>query len=232
MDTGEISATGALLADPARAAMLVALCGDETALPASELAGRAGIGAATASAHLAKLMDAGWVAMEQYGRHHYFRLASTNVIALLRQMAAAAPEGSSRLARYQREPGTEHTPLRSARTCYDHLAGRLGVAVTELLRREDALRADGQDFTLTPTGETLLRDWWGVDAASIRRKKRAFARRCLDWSERRDHLAGALGASVCDTWLERGWVRRRDDSRALDVTPEGVAELQARGMPW
>src|SRR2546421_1749841 len=205
MNEVDISKVGALLADPARAAIIVALCG-EYALPASELAERAGISASTTSIHLTKLMEAGWIGLKQHGRHHYYRLSSPRIAKLLEQAMSVVP------ARTALKPEPERThpqhlrgDLRLARTCYDHLAGKLGVALTDALIQQGVLEAAGKDFTLTGHSYAMLKDL-GVDVAVAAKQRRAFARRCLDWTERRGHLGGALGAAICTTRVGQGWV--------------------------
>ena len=231
LDKFDISKVGALLADPARAAIIVALCG-EHALPASELAECAGISASTTSIHLTKLMEAGWIELEQHGRHHYYRLSSPQITKLLEQAMSVVP------ARTALKPEAEPThpqhrrcDLRLARTCYDHLAGKLGVALTDALIQQGLLEAAGKDFILTSHSHAMLKDL-GVDVAVAAKQRRAFARRCLDWTERRDHLGGALGAAICTTWLEQGWVQRQEQSRALCVTPLGEVQLRNWGITW
>src|SRR2546421_1417256 len=231
LDKFDISKVGALLADPARAAIIVALCG-EHALPASELAERAGISASTTSIHLTKLMEAGWIELEQHGRHHYYRLSSPQIMKLLEQAMSVVPARTA--LKPESEPMHPHHrrgDLRLARTCYGHLAGKLGVALTDALIQQGVLEATGKDFILTDQGKVVLWDL-GVDVAAAARQRRAFARRCLDWTERRDHLGGALGAAICTTWLEQGWVQRQEQSRALCVTLLGEAQLQSWGITW
>jgi DNA-binding transcriptional ArsR family regulator len=222
----DLSAVGALLAEPARAAILLALAGG-VALPASELAQRAGVTPSTTSTHLARLLSVGWVAVERHGRNRYYRLASPLVATVLEQLARVAPPIPVRSLRGQQQ----NDALRLARSCYDHLAGKLGVALADALVRQDVLRVQGSDFVLTPQGKTFLRQH-GVDVPEATRRRRAFARRCLDWSERRDHLAGALGAALFATWTARGWIARQADSRAVRLTPLGVAQLPAWGVAW
>jgi len=222
----DISAVGALLADPARAAILLALLGG-TALPASDLAQRAGITPSTASTHLARLLKAEWVAVERRGRQRHYRLASPRVAALLEQVACLAPRVPVRSLRGQQRAAA----LRLARSCYDHLAGQLGVALTEALLRQDVLRVEGSDFALTPEGAAFLRER-GVDLPAAAARRRVFARRCLDWSERRDHLAGAVGVAVFAHWEAQGWIARHDHSRAVALTPQGRAQLPAWGVAW
>src|SRR5947209_1804120 len=231
LDKFDISKVGALLADPARAAIIVALCG-EHALPASELAECVGISASTTIIHLTKLMDAGWIELEQHGRHHYYRLSSPQITKLLEQAMSVVP------ARAALKPEAEPThpqhrrcDLRLARTCYDHLAGKLGVALTDALIQQGLLEAAGKDFILTSHSHAMLKDL-GVDVAVAAKQRRAFARRCVDWTERRDHLGGALGAAICTTWVEHGWVQRQEQSRALCVTSVGEVQLLNWGITW
>ena len=225
-----ISKVGALLADSARTAMLVALCRD-SALPAGELADRAGISASTTSIHLTKLLEAGWITVEQYGRHRYYRLASPQVAALLAQtmsLASLCPTANQTPERERHSPAA-HPKLRQARTCYDHLAGEVGVALTDALLQQNILEIAAKDFVLTEHGKVVLEDW-GVDVELAQRQRRAFARRCLDWTERRDHLGGALGATICNTWLAHNWVKRAEHDRALELTPQGKEQLQRWGV--
>ena len=231
LDEVDISKVGALLADPARAAMSVALCG-EYALPASELAERAGISASTTSIHLAKLMEAGWVELEQHGRHHYYRLTSPQIAKLLEQAMSVVPARTALKPHSERtHQHDQHGDLRPARTCYDHLAGKLGVALTDALVQQGVLEVADKDFILTGQGKVVLQDL-GVDVVAAARQRRAFARRCLDWTERRDHLGGALGAAICTIWWEQGWVQRQEQTRALCVTLSGEAQLQSWGVTW
>ena len=231
LDKFDISKVGALLADPARAAIIVALCG-EHALPASELAECAGISASTTSIHLTKLMEAGWIELEQHGRHHYYRLSSPQVAKLLEQAMSVVPARTAlKLESEPAHPQHQRGDLRLARTCYDHLAGKLGVALTDALVQQGVLEAAGKDFNLTGHSHAMLKDL-GVDVAVAAKQRRALARRCLDWTERRDHLGGALGAAICTTWLEQGLVQRQEQSRALCVTPLGEVQLRNWGITW
>jgi DNA-binding transcriptional ArsR family regulator len=206
----DLAAVGTLIAEPARARMLAAL-GDGRVQPASALAAEAGVTPSTASGHLARLVDGGLLAAESRGRRRYFRLHGPEVAEALEALARVAP----------REPvrslgqATRIEALRAARTCYDHLAGRLGTALM------DALLAHGfvADEHITPTGvEALAR--LGVDLDSIPGRRPRF-RSCLDWSERRPHAAGKLGAALAAHAFELGWVERLDGSRVLRVTPAG-----------
>ena len=232
MNEVDISKVGALLADSARAAMLVALRGDK-AFPAGVLAQCAGISASTASIHLTRLTDAGWITVEQCGRHRYYRLASQRVATLLEQAISVASlhTASHLTAERERQQQSQHHELRQARTCYDHLAGELGVALTDALVRNGVVELADKDYTLTKRGETLLVGW-GVDVALAQGQRRAFARRCLDWTERRDHLGGALGATICRTWLTHGWVQHYEQGRALVITQPGMAQLREWGVAF
>jgi DNA-binding transcriptional ArsR family regulator len=239
----DIAALASLLADPARCKVLLAL-DDGRALPASVLADEAGISRPTASSHLGKLTAAGLLAVETHGRHRYYRLAGPEVGELLEQLGRLAP---SRPVRSLRE-GTRAARLRSARTCYDHVAGQLGVAVMgNLLDREalvggdgryhprrdghDALSKPGHDvqYELTETGRDFLTGI-GVEMPT---GKRPLVRYCVDWTEQRHHLSGALGRAVLACFLSAGWVNRVPRGRALTVTDDGRTALaDAFGIDW
>src|SRR5690348_3264341 len=210
-ESTRIAATASLLGDPARANMLAALM-DGRALTAKELAFAAHVTPQTASGHLAKLADGGLLAAEKQGRHRYFRLASPLVGQMLEGvMAVSAPEPGRATAWRGGEA------LRTARTCYDHLAGRLGVAMADALteRGHVALGADGGE--VTEQGARFL-DSFGAAPVPGRR---VFCRPCLDWSERRPHLAGRLGAALACRCFELGWIARQRDTRAVAITSAG-----------
>jgi DNA-binding transcriptional ArsR family regulator len=230
----DIAAVAALAADPSRARILLAL-GDGRALPASVLADEAGVSASTASEHLARLVKGGLLKVERHGRHRYFRVASPEVgemVEALARLASPAPVKSLR-------QGTRAAAVRSARTCYDHLAGRLGTGMMEtMLEREllaggDGLFADGDrlsapgaevDYRLTPDGVGWLSEL-GIDVSGLPRR-RPLIRYCVDWSEQRHHLAGSLGAAICSRLFELSWIKRAPKGRAVFVTPEGAKGLQ------
>ncbi len=211
-----IAEIGALVGDTARANILAALMGGQ-ALTASELAFRAGVTAQTTSGHLAKLTEARLLSLTRQGRHRYFRLASPLVGRMLEVMAVASVQGPPRY----RPPSRIDDALRQARTCYDHLAGRLGVALADALiaRGHVVLSEDGG--VMTRRGERFFAKW-GIDLAAAASQKRCFCRPCLDWSERRPHIAGALGARLAERCFELDWVQRREDSRALTITRRGT----------
>jgi DNA-binding transcriptional ArsR family regulator len=214
-----IAPIASLLADPTRVAILFALS-DGREIAASELAQAAEVSAPTASVHLAKLTAAGLVEQRRLGRHRLYRLTRPELVTALEALAALAPPSSPRTHRQARIGRA----VRVARTCYDHLAGRLGVAVTGALLERRALRLVDRQFELTPEGDELLVDL-GVDLAGARARRRAFAPACLDWSERVPHVAGALGAALLDLFLVRKWIERTPASRAVQVTSAGQRAL-------
>ena len=209
-----------LLADPSRAAMCLALAGGE-ARPAGELAARAGVSAQTASNHLAKLIAGRILRVEQQGRWRYYRLAGADVGHAVEALAVVAPPLPEALA--VDGMGDAARRLKNARTCYSHLAGRLGVALTDALIAERWLEDDGRRYRLTPTGTCSLRAL-GIDV--VVRPAQAPARRCLDWTERRPHVAGPVGTALAKVALDRGWVRRLRGTRAVAVTPPGRVQLK------
>jgi DNA-binding transcriptional ArsR family regulator len=235
----DIAATGALLGDRARARIVTTL-GDGRALPASVLAAEAGIAASTASEHLAKLVEGGLLAAERHGRHRYFRLAGPDVAHMLEAMARVSPPAPVTSLRQ----GTRANALRAARTCYDHLAGRLG---TELMAamisgdlidggdglsdtavaRRDRLSGRGRDvdYRLTALGaETLAA--FGVDFAAATAGRRPLVGYCVDWSEQRHHISGVVGAAILNRMLELAWIVRQPRGRAVWLTPAGAEGLR------
>jgi DNA-binding transcriptional ArsR family regulator/ribosomal protein S19E (S16A) len=219
-DGPHIARIAALIGDAGRAEVLTALMADR-ALTATELAEVAGVTKQTISAHLAKLVDAGLVAVESQGRHRYFRLADRDVAHLLESlMNVAFRAGAVRLRSSPREPA-----LRRARMCYDHLAGEVGVQFYESLVRQGLLRATPEGAEVTPHGA----QWFaqvGIDTGTLAQQRRALCRPCLDWSERRHHLGGALGAALLQRLFDGGWARRAQDSRVVHFTPRGELALR------
>ena len=211
----DIARIAVLIGDPARANMLTALSSG-AALTASELAAEAGVTKQTASAHLAKLLDAELLAVENQGRHRYFRLDGEDVGDLLESlMGVAALRGTARVRTGPREPA-----LRRARVCYDHLAGDLGVALFDAMRAGKWIAVDGHDVTVPKPGRTAFAAF-GIDIAELETVRRPLCRTCLDWSVRRSHLAGTLGAAILDRIFELGWAKRAKATRVVDFTPAG-----------
>ena len=213
-----IAAVGALISDPARAQILWALA-DGRGLPAGELARQAGVTPQTASSHLKLLTERGFVFVIPQGRHQYYRLANSRVARLLESMAAFAPEMPP-AAPTRCEP-----EMRQARSCYHHLAGHLAVATTQAFVDRAWLVENELAYHLTPKGETGFTAL-GIDLPRLKRSGEVLARPCLDWSERRNHLAGALGRAVFDCFFEQQWIRRVASSRVLQLTDLGRQELR------
>ncbi len=223
-DAPSLAETAALIGDPARANMLAALMGGQ-ALTASELAALAGIAASTASSHLAKLMQGGLLAQEVQGRHRYFRLKGPAVALALEAIMALAVETQTQTPRPKRLPGPRDAEMRHARTCYDHIAGELGVKLTDALLAQGYMARDDKDFIVTRAGENFFTGL-GIDLAALREERRGLARVCLDWSERRPHLAGALGAALARHCLDAGWLARPRHGRTLSITRSGRAAFE------
>jgi DNA-binding transcriptional ArsR family regulator len=218
-DGPNIARIAMLIGDPARAEMLSALMGGQ-ALTATELADVGHVTKQTASAHLSKLVDAQLVGVEAQGRHRYFRLADDDVARLLENlMGVAFRAGAIRL-----QPGPREPALRSARVCYDHLAGDQGVRLLDALLDRRLVRARGEALELTRAGVGFF-SAFGVDVAALAGRRRSLCRRCLDWSVRRHHLAGALGAAILQRMFALGWARRAKGSRVVLFTPAGSAAL-------
>jgi DNA-binding transcriptional ArsR family regulator len=234
----DIAAIGGLVADRARARILLAR-GDGRALPASMLSDEAGIAASTASSHLSKLVAGGLLSVEKHGRHRYFRLAGPAVAEMMESLARLSPPAPVRSLRH----GTSAQAVRFARTCYDHLAGVVGTTLMAALldggalaggdgtfdpsaAASDRLAAPGfdLDYRLTPSGIEQLQDF-GIDLASLPRR-RPLIRYCVDWSEQRHHLAGSLGAALTERMFELGWMSRARRGRAVHVSDAGYAGLR------
>ncbi len=194
---------------------------DGRALAAGELARAANVSPQSASMHLFQLLEGGLVKVAQDGRHRYYQIASPEVAHAVEALGVIA---SPR----KRKPLGEGDPICYARTCYDHLAGTMAVSLAESLQQRRYLVAridSNREFDVTATGQEFLMQW-RIDINKLRSKKRSFARRCLDWTERRDHLAGALGAAICQRFLELRWIVRDRNSRIVRVTPSGRRHLE------
>ena len=223
-----IASVAALLADPARVNILMALS-DGRAFTASELAKRARVAPSTASAHLARLVEYSLITVEKQGRHRYFRLADPAIVGILESLALFAPSTPVRSL----HDSTIGGAVRRGRTCYNHLAGMLGVGLTQALQEKEILIAleDG-GYTLSKQGTQWFLDF-GVNWAPLNRGAQLLVPWHIDWSERRHHLAGALGAAFMQRLFELDWIKRIPSSRAVRVTDTGQeALLKSLGMCW
>lgn len=211
-----LAPVGALLGDPTRIAILMALA-DGRPRAAGELAAMAGIKPSTTSEHLAKLLAAGLIVVERHGRHRYHRIAGERVVSVLEALGALA----------QPNPPTGYRQravaraIRHARACYDHLAGTLGVQVTSALVDRGAMVLAGSAFEVPDPGLSFFSNELGIEIAAVRASRRLFAKACLDWTERQYHVAGALGSALLSRFLELQWLERTESSRALRVTSAG-----------
>jgi DNA-binding transcriptional ArsR family regulator len=220
-----IAALGSLLADPGRSAILMSLL-DGGSLAAGELARAAGVSPQSASAHLAKLTTGGLVTARSEGRCRFYQLRSARVAYALEALGAVSTIQAP--VKYIRSKVDEQMMM--ARSCYDHMAGRIAVMVTERLEEKRVLASVGQaDYRVTTRG----REWFGdlgIQVDDLRTSRRAFARRCLDWTERRPHLAGAVGSALLSHFLQDGWLARIGESRVLRVTLKGMEQFKALGV--
>jgi DNA-binding transcriptional ArsR family regulator len=219
LDSSTLARVGAMVGDPGRARMLSALL-DGRALTASELAAHAGVSPPTASEHLAKLLATGLIVMRRQGRHRYHALASAEVAGMLETMAQMAPAPAAGHGRAPVRVGPREAALRAVRSCYDHLAGHLAVGLADAMVQRGHIDLDRDGGIVTPAGTAFLQDF-GIDLAAARKSHRVFCRPCLDWSERRPHLAGAVGAAILRRCFDLRWLRRLTGTRALAVTVGG-----------
>lgn len=218
--TPEVEAVAALIADPSRALMLQALA-DGRARPAGELARFAGVSPQTASAHLSRLLAGRLLAVHQQGRHRYYRLRDQRVAEILELMAALT---LSSIKGLPGAAGPSSRDLRFARSCYKHLAGRVGVAITEALCAKGFLREENDGYELLPGGER----WFAaMEIDPYATRSGPLTRRCLDWSERRYHLGGSLGSALATRLLELQWLTRRREPRTLRLTERGRQMLRS-----
>jgi DNA-binding transcriptional ArsR family regulator len=216
VSTAAVAEIGSLLGDPARVNMMIALI-DGRAWTAGELADVGGVTPQTASSHLGKLVAAGLVRVDRQGRHRYHRLASAEIAQLLEQMHVA---GAALSRNRTSSPGPRDREMRELRACYDHLAGRIAVEIGDRLLNDGSTGLPG----LTASGTALL-EKLGLDLRAIGSGRRAFCRACIDWSERRPHIAGAVGAAILGQFKALGWVRTKPSSRTLILTATGERGL-------
>jgi DNA-binding transcriptional ArsR family regulator len=221
--TYPIAAIAELIGDPARSGILIALLGGR-ALPAGELARIAGISAQSASSHLSQLVNGGLLTLETEGRYRYYKIARPEVAHALEALGAIStfPRPGNISQDRQRDG------LYLARSCYDHLAGRIAVEMARALESLKVIRACGnREYEIGPRGNA----WFsriGVEPEDLRRSRRVFARACLDWTERKPHIAGALGAAIFSRFVELGWIVRRAKTRAVRITQTGSREFHRR----
>jgi DNA-binding transcriptional ArsR family regulator len=220
----DIAMVAALVGDPARSNMLTALMTGR-ALTASELAHQAGVTPQTASSHLSKLEAGGLVEQEKQGRHRYFRLSDPDVASVLEGLEGLA----ARAGHMRMRTGPKDPALRHARVCYDHLAGDLGVQMLDSMKQQKLLRQRKQDIELTAEGERFLTETLQISADALAHPRRPLCRACLDWSERRHHLAGTLGAALLNRFTELKWAARdpAPGSRVVNFTRNGEKRFSA-----
>lgn len=218
-DGPNITRIAAAIGDPVRAEMLSALMAGR-ALTATELATHAGITKQTGSTHLKRLFEAQLVSMQAQGRHRYFAIANEDVAQLIERMIGIAANANSvRVHTGPREPA-----LRKARVCYDHLAGEIAVTMYDALLARGIIEFQGATLAISKPGEAWLAEF-GIDMDQFRAQRRILCRACMDWSERRNHLAGALGAALLQRMIDRGWAKREHDSRLVRFRPSGERAL-------
>jgi DNA-binding transcriptional ArsR family regulator len=224
-DNPDVASVASLIGDPARGRMLTALM-EGRALTATELALEGGVAPSTASSHLERLARGGLVTMARQGRHRYFRIGGPDVAAALEGLMAIAPRARRSIDRL----GRVDEALRHARVCYDHLAGEAGVRFLDSVSERKWLRGSRHGIAITPEGE----EWFqglGIDVEALRQERRPLCRPCLDWSERRFHLAGALGAAILDRLFALRWARRVACTRAVTFSSRGAAFLETLQPP-
>ena len=216
----DIARIASLVGDPARANMLTALMSG-SALTASELALEAGVSLPTASSHLSKLMDGGLLSLSSQGRHRYYGLATPQVAAMLESIMGVASSVGPKRTR----PGPKDEAMREARVCYDHLAGDRAVGMFEGFVARDIVKVEGDAIVLGGNGKGFF-EAVGIDTGNLQGQRRPMCRACLDWSVRRTHLAGTLGAAILDKIVAERWARREKDSRVVRFTPTGRMAFQ------
>jgi DNA-binding transcriptional ArsR family regulator len=217
-DAPDIPRIAALLADPARARILWTLV--DGTRPAGELAYAANISAQSASGHLARLVEGRLLTAESQGRHRYFRIATPEVADVIERMASLDAASAPRKPPAHRLPGSVPVQFLHARTCYGHLAGEIAVRVLEAMLKVRWLKSVGRDYALSAAGRKALLEI-GVAPARLAADRRVFARACVDLTQRRPHLGGALGEALLDVYVARGWIQRQRRSRAVNITPTG-----------
>ena len=226
-NVASLAGTAALIGDPARAAMLVTLM-DGRALTAGELAGAAGVMPSTASGHLGRMLEAGLLALERQGRHRYYRIASAPVAGLIESLMSVTDELCAAASRCKPvSTGPRDRALRRARLCYDHLAGEVAVAIAASMMSREQLNFDQDGGIVTEGGMSLLASLGvGLDHGALPSRQAMFCRPCLDWSERRPHIAGLVGRALYAALLREGWVSAPTHGRAVTITWLGQQNLE------
>ncbi|MEO6173590.1 MAG: helix-turn-helix transcriptional regulator [Flavobacterium circumlabens] len=207
-----------LIGDPVRAIIMWTLL-DGKAFTATELAIAVSTSPQNISMHLAKLLDAGLLCAEKQGRHKYYRFSNKEVAYAIEAMASLIPPETP-----QKKNPEKHSPIKNCRTCYDHLAGKIGVAVTESLLKQNIILDSDAKFEVSPEGVKWFSDF-GINLEDLKKQRRLFLKPCLDWSERKNHIAGSIGAFLLDKMIADDWLRRTKDSRAIQITGKGEKEL-------
>ena len=215
-----LSTVASLVSDPSRAAILTVLM-DNRFHSAGELSYMAQIKPQTTSFHLAKMIDANLITADKQGRHRYFRIQSPEVAKIMETLLTLSPPAKVRSLKQ----ASEDKAIRHARTCYDHIAGTLGVQLTDFFLKKGLILDNNDEFLLSEAGEFFLTSL-GIDISKVRKKRRSFSHKCLDWSERRYHLAGALGYALLELSLANSWLERLEKTRALRITPKGKSAFQ------
>ncbi|MCS0788444.1 winged helix-turn-helix domain-containing protein [Cytobacillus pseudoceanisediminis] len=211
-----VAKVASLVSEPSRAAILTALL-DGRYHTVNELAHMARIKPQTASFHLKKMLDAQVVSAEKQGRHRYYGIMNQEVAQVMESFLSIAPAAEIKSFKH----ASEDKAIRFARTCYDHLAGNLGVEITESLKRKGFIAEENDTFSVTEDGIAFFHSMQ-IDLTSLKKKRRSFSHKCLDWSERRHHLAGALGNAILEKFLEQNWIQRIPKTRAIKITPQGM----------
>ncbi|WP_088069057.1 ArsR/SmtB family transcription factor [Gottfriedia luciferensis] len=210
-----VAVVATIVSETSRAAILTVLL-DGRFHPASELAYMAGIKPQTASFHLAKMVDANLISVEKQGRHRYYGIRNQEVAQILETLLSISPPIEIKSLKQ----ASENTALRFARTCYDHPAGNFGVLLTDSLLKLGVINEEKNEFIVTEHGERFFTDFQ-IDLEKIKKKRRSFSHKCLDWSERRYHIGGALGNALLERFLELNWIQRMPKTRAIKITFEG-----------
>jgi DNA-binding transcriptional ArsR family regulator len=220
-DGPDISKVAALMGDPARSNMLLSLM-DGRALTASELAATSNVTKQTASSHLSRMVDGGLLSKEVQGRHRYFRLSNGDVAQAIEALLNVAESGVGKRTR----TGPKDPALRKSRICYDHLAGEMGVSMYERMTRNGWIQTTDDSLSVTPSGWEALREI-GICSDDLPKTRRPQCKTCLDWSMRRHHLAGQVGAEVLTRFFDRGWAKRRTGTRIIEFSKRGEVALDA-----